>query len=173
MKPLQNQVLLKVELEQDKTTKSGIILLNLTKKREDKGEVISFGNNIKNFKKGDIVKFYYGAGYKVNHKGVEHLLIDNRNILGTLLVNGKFKPNLDFVVIDRDAPLVKTVRGIIIPDTEQKPSMTGTIVAIGDECKDIEVGQKAWYDGEQSRSLITIDDKEYLIMKQDEIFGTA
>ena len=65
--------------------------------------------------------------------------------------------------------------GIIIPDTAKEKPQKGTIVAVGpgkkkDEPMTVKAGDKVLY-GKYAGTEITIDGTEYLIMRQDDIFG--
>jgi chaperonin GroES len=76
---------------------------------------------------------------------------------------------------------VKEVKkgGIIIPDTAKEKPQEGEIVAVGRGKKtedgkiiplDVKVGDKVLY-GKYSGTEVKFDDKEYLIMSQDDILG--
>jgi chaperonin GroES len=76
---------------------------------------------------------------------------------------------------------VKEVKrgGIIIPDTAKEKPQEGEIVAVGGGKKtedgktialDVKVGDKVLY-GKYSGTEVKFDDKEYLIMSQDDILG--
>jgi chaperonin GroES len=76
---------------------------------------------------------------------------------------------------------VKEVKkgGIIIPDTAKEKPQEGEIVAIGGGKRaedgkiialDVKVGDKVLY-GKYSGTEVKFDDKEYLIMSQDDILG--
>ena len=69
----------------------------------------------------------------------------------------------------------KTAGGIIIPDTAKEKPQKGTIIAVGpgkkkDEPMTVKPGDKVLY-GKYAGTEITIDGKDYLIMRQDDIFG--
>jgi chaperonin GroES len=85
-----------------------------------------------------------------------------------------FKPLADRVLVEPAAAEEKTASGIIIPDTAKEKPQKGSIVAVGEGKKDepitVKVGDKVLY-GKYSGTEITIDGKEYLIMKQSDIFG--
>ncbi|MDR2645321.1 MAG: co-chaperone GroES [Endomicrobium sp.] len=76
---------------------------------------------------------------------------------------------------------VKEVKkgGIIIPDTAKEKPQEGEIVAVGKGKKtedgkiiplDVKAGDKVLY-GKYSGTEVKFDDKEYLIMSQDDILG--
>lgn len=85
-----------------------------------------------------------------------------------------FKPNEDRVLVEAAAAEEKTASGIIIPDTAKEKPQKGTIVAVGEGIKDkpvtVKVGDNVLY-GKYAGTEITIDGKEYLIMRNSDIFG--
>ena len=85
-----------------------------------------------------------------------------------------FKPLADRVLVEPAAAEEKTASGIIIPDTAKEKPQKGSIVAVGEGKKDepitVKVGDHVLY-GKYSGTEITIEGKEYLIMKQSDIFG--
>ncbi|MEO9485416.1 MAG: co-chaperone GroES [Ekhidna sp.] len=85
-----------------------------------------------------------------------------------------FKPLADRVLVEPAAAEEKTASGIIIPDTAKEKPQKGQIVAIGtgkkDEPINVKVGDQVLY-GKYSGTEITIDGKEFLIMKEADIYG--
>ncbi|MBI3502101.1 MAG: co-chaperone GroES [Bacteroidetes bacterium] len=87
----------------------------------------------------------------------------------------KFQPQGDRVLVEPAAAEEKTAGGIIIPDTAKEKPQKGTIVAVGpgkkkDEPMTVKPGDTVFY-GKYSGTEITVDGKEYLIMRQDDVFG--
>ena len=87
----------------------------------------------------------------------------------------KFNPQGDRVLVEAAPAEEKTAGGLIIPDTAQEKPQKGTVIAVGpgkkkEEPMTVKVGDKVLY-GKYSGTEITIDGKEYLIMRQDDIFG--
>ncbi len=87
----------------------------------------------------------------------------------------KFNPQGDRVLVEPAAAEEKTAGGIIIPDTAQEKPQKGKVVAVGpgkkkDEPMTVKVGDKVLY-GKYAGTEINVDGKEYLIMRQDDIFG--
>ena len=68
----------------------------------------------------------------------------------------------------------KTASGIIIPDSAKEKPQRGTILAVGpgtkDEKMEVKVGDVVLY-GKYSGTEISIDDDDYLIMKQTDILA--
>lgn len=84
------------------------------------------------------------------------------------------KPLADRVIIEPAPAEEKTPSGIIIPDTAKEKPQKGTVVAVGpgkkDEPTTLKVGQKVLY-GKYAGTEITIDGKEYLIMRESDIYA--
>jgi chaperonin GroES len=86
-----------------------------------------------------------------------------------------FTPQGDRVLVEPAAAEEKTAGGIIIPDTAKEKPQKGIIVAVGpgkkkDEPMTVKTGDNVLY-GKYAGTEITIEGKEYLIMRQDDIFG--
>ena len=86
----------------------------------------------------------------------------------------KFKPLADRVLVEPEAAEEKTESGIIIPDTAKEKPQKGKIIAVGEGTSDykmnVKVGDRVLY-GKYSGTELTIDDTDYLIMKETDIFG--
>jgi len=86
----------------------------------------------------------------------------------------KIKPLADRVLVESAAAEEKTASGIIIPDTAKEKPQKGIVVAVGNGKKDepmtVKAGDAVLY-GKYSGTEITIDGKEYLIMRESDIFA--
>ena len=86
-----------------------------------------------------------------------------------------FKPNEDRVLVEPAPAEEKTASGIIIPDTAKEKPQKGRVIAVGEGVKDkpvtVKVGEHILY-GKYAGTEITIDGKDYLIMRNSDIFGT-
>ena len=84
------------------------------------------------------------------------------------------KPLADRVLIEPQEAETKTASGIYIPDSAQEKPMQGKVVAVGSGTKKIEmelkVGDTVLY-GKYSGSEITIDNNDYVIMKQSDVLA--
>ncbi|MBC7486013.1 MAG: co-chaperone GroES [Cytophagaceae bacterium] len=84
------------------------------------------------------------------------------------------KPLADRVLIEPAAAEEKTASGIIIPDTAKEKPQRGNVVAIGTGKKDepltVKVGDTVLY-GKYAGQEITVEGKDYLIMKESDIFA--
>lgn len=83
-------------------------------------------------------------------------------------------PLADRVVVEPAAAEEKTASGIIIPDTAKEKPQRGKIVAVGagkkDEPMTVKVDDTVLY-GKYSGTEIQIDGKDYLIMRESDIFA--
>lgn len=84
------------------------------------------------------------------------------------------KPIADRVVIEAAAAEEKTAGGIIIPDTAKEKPQRGKVVAVGSGKKDepitVKVGDNVLY-GKYAGTEIQVDGKDYLIMRESDIFA--
>ena len=84
------------------------------------------------------------------------------------------KPLADRVLVQASEAETKTSSGIIIPDTAKEKPQKGKIIAVGEGTSDhkmnVKVGDRVLY-GKYSGTELTIDDTDYLIMKETDIFG--
>jgi chaperonin GroES len=90
--------------------------------------------------------------------------------MGTL----KIQPLADRVLVEPASAETKTASGLIIPDTAKEKPQKGTVVAVGkggkDEPMTVKEGDTVLY-GKYSGTEIKIDGKDYLIMRESDIFA--
>lgn len=87
-------------------------------------------------------------------------------------------PLHDRILVKRIEAKETVKGGIILPDTAKEKSQEGEVVAVGagklHEGKriplDVEVGDHVLF-GKYSGTDIKIEDEEYLILREDEVFG--
>ena len=83
-------------------------------------------------------------------------------------------PLHDRVIVQAAAAEEKTAGGIIIPDTAKEKPQYGTVLAAGPGKKDeptmVKPGNKVLY-GKYAGTEITIEGKEYLIMRESDILA--
>jgi chaperonin GroES len=86
----------------------------------------------------------------------------------------KFKPLADRVLIEPAPAEQKTASGIFIPDTAKEKPLQGTVIAAGsgkiDEPMTVKVGDTVLF-GQYSGTEIKLDGKNYLIMRESDIYG--
>ncbi len=84
------------------------------------------------------------------------------------------KPLADRVVVQAAAAEEKTASGIIIPDTAKEKPQKGKVIAVGTGKKDepltVKVGDTVLY-GKYAGTEINVEGKEYLIMRESDIFA--
>jgi chaperonin GroES len=84
------------------------------------------------------------------------------------------KPLADRVLVEPAPAEEKTASGIIIPDTAKEKPQKGSIIAVGtgkkDEPMTVKVGDTVLY-GKYAGTEITVEGKEYLIMREADIFA--
>lgn len=84
------------------------------------------------------------------------------------------QPLADRVVVEPIPSEQTTKSGIIIPDTAREKSTRGVIVAVGSGRKDepltVKVGDNVMYP-KMAGTSIQIEGKEYLLMREGEIFA--
>ncbi|MBN1116734.1 MAG: co-chaperone GroES [Bacteroidales bacterium] len=88
----------------------------------------------------------------------------------------KIKPLEDRVLVEPQAAEAKTASGIIIPDSAKEKPQRGVIVAVGPGNKDVEmqvkVGDTVLY-GKYAGTELSVDGKDYLIMRQSDILAVV
>ena len=87
------------------------------------------------------------------------------------------RPLHDRILVERlDEAQQRSSGGIIIPDSAKEKPQQGQVVAVGNGKKkddgsvvalDVQVGDKILF-GKYSGNEVTVDDNEYLIMREDE-----
>jgi chaperonin GroES len=84
------------------------------------------------------------------------------------------KPLADRVIVEAAAAEEKTASGIIIPDTAKEKPQKGKVIAVGNGKKDepltVKVGDTVLY-GKYAGTEINVDGKEFLIMRESDIFA--
>lgn len=82
----------------------------------------------------------------------------------------KFKPLKDRVFVKFSEEGEKTAGGLYIPDTAKEKPQRGVVEAVGSEVKEVKVGNTILFD-KYSGSKVTMDNNEYLIVKEEDILG--
>jgi chaperonin GroES len=100
-------------------------------------------------------------------------LMSNSNI-NSKMAKVNIKPLADRVLVEPAAAELKTAGGIIIPDTAKEKPQRGIVVAIGNGKKDepitVQVGDTVLY-GKYSGTEISVEGKDYLIMRESDILA--
>lgn len=91
----------------------------------------------------------------------------------------KIRPLADRIVVQPRELETKTAGGIVIPDTADKDKpIQGTVIAIGTgkyvDGKllplQVQVGDKILF-GKYAGTNVKLDDKEYLVMREEDVMG--
>jgi chaperonin GroES len=86
----------------------------------------------------------------------------------------KIRPLADRVLIEPSSAEEKTAGGIIIPDTAKEKPQKGVVVAVGPGTEEhkitVKEGDTVLY-GKYSGTEINYDGKNYLIMKESDIYA--
>lgn len=91
----------------------------------------------------------------------------------------KLQPLRDQVVLEKQAAEEKTKSGIVLPDSAQEKPQTAKVVAVGPGKTldngsklepDVKVGDLVYY-AKFSGTNVDIDDKEYIILSENDILA--
>ncbi|HOJ38439.1 MAG TPA: co-chaperone GroES [Ignavibacteriales bacterium] len=91
----------------------------------------------------------------------------------------KIRPLGDRVIVEPKEAEEKTASGIILPDTAKEKPVEGTVVAVSQGKRndkgeliplEVKVGDRVLY-GKYAGNEIKIDGKEYLIMRESDIYA--
>ena len=80
------------------------------------------------------------------------------------------KPLKDRVVAVVEKPLEKTKSGILLGEAKEKPAYA-VVESVGPEVKAVKKGDKIVYK-EYSTTEIKVDEKDYIILKEEDILAT-
>ena len=89
------------------------------------------------------------------------------------------KPLQDRVLVERVEAMEKSAGGLFIPDTAKEKPQEGKVVAVGKgkrredgsvSALDVKAGDRILF-SKYAGSDVTIDGKEYIIMREDDILG--
>ena len=89
-------------------------------------------------------------------------------------INIMIKPLADRVLVEPKEAETKTASGLYIPDTAKEKPQEGKVIAVGpgkkDEPMEVKVGDEVLY-GKYAGTEVTVDTKDYMIMKQSDILA--
>lgn len=78
----------------------------------------------------------------------------------------------DRVVAVREQVKEKTASGLYLPDNAKEKPVLASVVAIGNDVKNVKLSDKIIYK-EYSTTELKIDGTEYLLVKEEDILGTV
>ncbi|MBO7657103.1 co-chaperone GroES [Candidatus Saccharibacteria bacterium] len=80
------------------------------------------------------------------------------------------KPLKDRIVAVVEKPLEKTKSGILLGEAKEKPAYA-VVESVGKDVKDVKKGDRIVYK-EYSTTEIKLDDKDYIILKEEDVLAT-
>ena len=80
------------------------------------------------------------------------------------------KPLKDRVIAVKEEPLTKTKSGILLGEAKEQPAYA-VVESVGPDVKTVKKGDKIIYK-EYSTTEIKLDDKDYIIVKEEDILAT-
>lgn len=80
------------------------------------------------------------------------------------------KPLGERVLVKMEQLQEKTASGIIIPQTAQEKTQIGLVAAIGEEVKNVKVGDKILHD-KYAGTSVKMDGEEYLILNIKDVLA--
>ena len=92
----------------------------------------------------------------------------------TKIIDIMIRPLADRVVIEPREAETKTASGLYIPDTAKEKPQQGVVVAAGpgkkDEPMEVKVGDQVLY-GKYSGTEVSVEGKDYLIVRESDVFA--
>ncbi len=79
-------------------------------------------------------------------------------------------PTENKVLILADNSADKTDSGLIIPDDSKEKPMLGTVISVGQDCRQLKAGDRVIFPSMYG-SKVTIEGKEHSIMKEGDVFA--
>lgn len=91
-------------------------------------------------------------------------------IMGAEKGDKGMKPLKDRIVAVVEKPLEKTKSGILLGEAKEKPAYA-VVESVGPEVKEVKKGDKIVYK-EYSTTEIKMDEKDYIILKEEDVLAT-
>lgn len=82
----------------------------------------------------------------------------------------QLKPLQDRVVAIKEEPMKATKSGILLGDAQEKPAYA-VVESVGPDVKVVKKGDKIIYK-QYSMTDVNIDDKDYIILKEEDVLAT-
>ncbi len=82
----------------------------------------------------------------------------------------QLKPLQDRVVAIKEEPMKATKSGILLGDAQEKPAYA-VVESVGPDVKVVKKGDKIIYK-QYSTTDVNIDDKDYIILKEEDVLAT-
>ena len=81
-------------------------------------------------------------------------------------------PLADWVVAEQEEAATKTASGLYLPDKATEKPKTAKIAKVGPKVKEVKAGDRIVYKS-YSTTEIKIGDKEYVLVKEEDILATV
>jgi chaperonin GroES len=101
---------------------------------------------------------------------MESAKISVNNRLRGAFMSVKIRPLAEYVVAEQEEAETKTASGLYLPDKAAEKPKIAKVVAVGKKVKEVLVKDKIIYGG-YSHSDIKIEGKEYLLIKEEDIYA--
>jgi chaperonin GroES len=149
-------------------TKSGIIIPEELRKKTPIARVISVGNEVNEIKSGDeILMISNKTEEEFTYNGQLYGLIKVEDI-ECKIHKSVLLPMGDRLVIYQDESETETKSGLIIPKEARKSKRTGEIMAIGNLCKSVAVGERIYF-SKMAGKMITFEGITHTFVSESDI----
>ena len=82
------------------------------------------------------------------------------------------QPLADWVVAEQEEAVTKTASGLYLPDKAAEKPKVAKVLKVGSKVKEIKVGDKIVYKT-YSTTEVKVGDKEYILVKEEDILATV
>ncbi len=81
-------------------------------------------------------------------------------------------PLADRVIATREEAATRTASGLYLPDSAKEKAIVAVVESVGPEVKTLKKGDRIVYK-EYTTTEIKVDNKEYLILKEEDVLATV
>lgn len=85
----------------------------------------------------------------------------------------KLQPLADWVVAQQEEAVTKTASGLYLPDKAAEKPKIAKVLKVGKNVKEIKAGDRIAYKNYASSQELKIDNKEYILVKAEDIIATV
>jgi chaperonin GroES len=82
------------------------------------------------------------------------------------------QPLADWVVAEQEEAVTKTASGLYLPDKAAEKPKVAKVLKVGKDVKTVKTGDRIVYKS-YSTTEIKLDDKEYVLVKEEDILATV
>jgi chaperonin GroES len=82
------------------------------------------------------------------------------------------QPLADYVVAQAEKAETKTASGLYLPDKAQEKPKTAKVVAVGQDAKQIKVGDRILYKT-YSTTEVKVENEDYILVKEEDVLATV